>query len=103
MLEQSFIIAFLVLAIHYTFQEGEIFGFVQRWDHYFWFPAVFGCNVCQTPWHGSLIYVLLYGVNWHWPIVVLCAMGINAGINKLSPDKDTVIDPEREAQDIYYK
>lgn len=87
MLEHAAIIALLVLAIWYTFQEGEIFGFVQRWDDKVWFPAVFGCNVCMCPWHGSYLYVLIYGINWQWPVVVLAAMGINAGINKLSPDK----------------
>jgi hypothetical protein len=85
MLEQSFIIALLVLAIHYVFQEGEIFGFMQRFSHWKIAPALFDCNVCMSPWYGSVLYVIIYGVNWHWPIVVLCAMGINAAINKMSP------------------
>lgn len=89
MLEQSTIIALLVLAIWYTYQEGEIFGFVQRWetDMPLHFPALFGCNVCMTPWYGSVLYVIIWGANWQWPVVVITAMGINAAINKLSPDK----------------
>lgn len=87
MLEQSFIIALLVLAIWYTFQEGEIFGFVQRWSHWKIAPALFDCNVCMSPYYGSVLYVIIYGVNWNWPIVVIAAMGVNAAINKLSPDK----------------
>lgn len=90
MLEQSFIIAFLVLAIWYTFQEGEIFGFVQQWESKLGklFDPLFGCNVCQTPYYGSILYWLIYGTSWqNWLIVVICAMGINAMINKLSPDK----------------
>jgi hypothetical protein len=50
-------------------------------------PAAFECNVCMTPWYGSVLYVLIYGINWQWPVVVIAAMGINAAINKLSPDK----------------
>lgn len=91
MLEESFIIALLVLAIWYTYQEGEIFGFVQKWEGSLGklFEPLFGCNVCMTPWYGSIIYVILWGVNWQWPVVVISAMGINAAINKLSP-KDTI-------------
>lgn len=89
MLEQSVIIAFLVLSIWYTFQEGEIFGFVQRWSYLKAAPALFDCNVCMSPWWGSIIYFMLWGVNWQWPVVVLSAMGINAAINKLSP-KDRI-------------
>lgn len=87
MLEPTIIISLLVLAIWYTFQEGEIFGFVQRWSYIKAAPAIFECNVCMTPWWGSLLYVLIYGANWQWPVVVIAAMGVNAAINKLSPDK----------------
>ena len=87
MLEQSFIIALLILAIWYTMQEGEIFGFMQRWSKMKIAPALFDCNVCMTPYYGSVLYVLIYGINWQWPVVVLSAMGINAAVNKLSPDK----------------
>lgn len=91
MLEQSIIIALLVLAIWYTMQEGEIFYGLALWFernapaviH----PALFECNVCMTPWYGSVIYVILWGVNLQWPVVVIAAMGINAAINKLNSDK----------------
>ncbi len=88
MLEQSIIIALLVLAIWYTYQEGEIFGFVQKWSHWKIAPALFDCNVCMTPYYGSVLYVLIWGVNWQWPVVVITSMGINAVINKLSPCHD---------------
>jgi hypothetical protein len=95
MLEQSLIIALLVLAIWYTMQEGEIFGFMQRFSRWKVAPALFECNVCMSPWYGSAIYWLF---PWQkvgfgearlieWPIVVIVAMGINAALNKLSPDK----------------
>ena len=89
MLQQSAIIALLVLAIWYTYQEGEIFGFVQKWEIRIGkpFQAMFGCNVCMSPWYGSVLYLVIWGVSWQWPVVVISAMGINAAINKLSPDK----------------
>lgn len=87
MLEPIIIISLLVLAIWYTFQEGEIFGFMQRYSDWKIAPALFDCNVCMTPWWGSLLYVIIYGINCKWPVVVFSAMGINAAINKLSPDK----------------
>jgi hypothetical protein len=97
MLEQSVIIALLVLAIWYTFQEGEIFGFVQKWSDLKAAPALFDCNVCMSPWWGSGLFWLIPWSKmnlpkadvWIWPVVVITAMGINAAINKLQP-KDTI-------------
>lgn len=91
MLEHSFIIALLVLSIWYTMQEGEIFGKLGTF-FYNHLPKkihqpVFDCPICMTFWYGSAIYILLYGVNWMWPVVVITAMGFNIVINKLSPDK----------------
>lgn len=91
MLAASLIIALIVLSIHYTMQEGEIFSKLGDWFnnnlpeqiH----QPVFECNVCMTPWYGSIVYVLIWGVNWQWPVVVIAAMGVNVAINKLSPDK----------------
>ena len=88
MISQALIIALLVLAIYYTMQEGEIFGGLGRWlerntptkIH----PALFECNVCMTPWYGSVLYILIYGINIGWPVVVFGAMGLNIVIYKLS-------------------
>lgn len=86
MISAALIIALIVLAIHYTMLDGEIFGKLGNWFakhlpakiH----PAVFECNVCMTPYYGSVLYVLIYGINWQWPVVVIAAMGINVVINK---------------------
>lgn len=90
MLEQSTIIALLVLSIWYTYQEGEIFHglamFMEKYMPAAIHPALFECNVCMTPWYGSVLYVVIYGISWQWPVVVITAMGINAAINKLSPN-----------------
>lgn len=90
MLEQSAIIALLVLSIWYTYQEDEIFHgmsrFMEKYTPAAIHPALFECNVCMTPWYGSVLYVLMYGISWQWPVVVITAMGINSAINKLSPN-----------------
>lgn len=112
MLEQSLIIALLVLSIWYTMQEGEIFGRGSSWIagilpakvH----PAVFECNVCMTPWYGSVLYWLMPWTKLgmpestvlFWPIVIIVGMAINIVINKWTPDKDD--DPEKEVQ-VFYK
>lgn len=92
MLEHATIIALLVLSIWYTMQEGEIFGklgeFFSRHLPAKIQPPLWECNVCMSAWYGSALYVVIYGINWQWPIVVICAMGINAALNKLSPDKE---------------
>jgi hypothetical protein len=92
MISQALIIALLVLSIWYTMQEGEIFGGLGRWlerntptkIH----PALFECNVCMCPWYGSVLYILIYGINIGWPLVVIGAMGLNIVINKLSNNDD---------------
>lgn len=98
MLEKSLIIALLVLSIHYTMQDGEIFEGLGKWlerhlpeqIH----PAVFACNVCMSPWYGSVLY---WVIPWQkigvmsstlvqWPVVIIVAMGFNIVINKWSTD-----------------
>lgn len=98
MLEKSIIIALLVLSIHYTLQEGEIFERLGKWFEKHLpeqvHPAVFACNVCMTFWYGSALY---WAVAWErvgikestfdsWAITVIVAMGFNIVINKWSPE-----------------
>ena len=92
MIEKILIISLIVFAIHYTMLPGEVFGFIGDWfkKH---LPAAFdnplyACVICMAPWYGTLIYWLV----WHGDIkecviVVIAAMGLNAVINQLSPDK----------------
>lgn len=91
MLEHATIISLLVLSIWYTLQEGEIFAklgdFLFKHTPKKIHPALFECPICMTAWYGSLLYISIYGVGWQWPVVVICAMGINVVINKLNPDK----------------
>lgn len=93
MIEQSIIVALIVLSIHYTLQPGEIFGRLGDWLERKLPKAihkpVFDCNVCMTMWYGSAIYWAIWGAGWlEWLIVVITAMGINILINKWAPDKD---------------
>lgn len=93
MLEHSLIIALLVQSVWYVMQEGEIFAklsdFLFKHTPKKVHPALFECPICMTFWYGSLLYISIYGVNIQWPVVVICAMGINVVINKLSPDKES--------------
>lgn len=98
MIEKIIITGLLVLSIWYSMQEGEIFGFVTVWGEKH-IPEklqqpIFACNVCMSVWYGSAIYWLFVWTgfwihtNWQeWVITVLGAMGFNAMINKLAPDK----------------
>lgn len=98
MIEKSLIIALLVLSIHYTMQDREIFEGLGKWFEKVLperiHPAVFACNVCMTFWYGTGLYWL---IPWQriglqestligWPVAVIVAMGFNIVINKWSPD-----------------
>lgn len=90
---QILIIFLLVLSIWYTMQPGEIFGKMGLWLtealpielH----PPVFSCNVCMTPWYGSILYWIIpweHSFVW-WLPVVMSSMGLQVVLNKLSPKK----------------
>lgn len=92
MIEKIVITALIVLSIWYSMQEGEIFGFVTKWGEKHlpecWQQPVFACNVCMSPYYGTIIYVIVWRNSWlEWIVVVIGAMGVNAAINKLAPDK----------------
>lgn len=97
MIEQIAIISLLVFAIHYTMQENEIFAGLGNWieDH---LPTwahnpLYECPVCMCFWYGSVLYWIgykldIWEVSWNeWPFVVIGAMGLNAVLVKLFPDK----------------
>lgn len=100
MLEKIVVISFIVYAVYATMKEGMIFGFVQKWwDKFtenwgkenadYWSKPIISCPICQVPYYGSVAYWLIYGNNWQeWIIVIIAAMGLNAIIVELSPDKD---------------
>lgn len=92
MIEKVIIISLIVFAIHYTMQHGEIFGFLGDWFNKALPSSIHGpvydCVVCMAPWYGSIIYWMVWRVRViEWLIVVIAAMGLNAIINQLSPDK----------------
>lgn len=110
MLVAALIIALIVLSIHYTMLDGEIFGKLGNWFaknlpakiH----PSVFECNVCMTPWYGTPLYFLLFQKGtplylmifgkgdapwWYIFPTLLVAMGINVVINKWAPKEEIEI------------
>lgn len=92
-MEHIFILSFLVFAIHYTMQEGEIFEglgkLFSRLPSYVHDP-LYDCPVCMVPWYGSIIFLIFWqGDVTEWIMTIFPAMGLNAIILKLAPDKDT--------------
>lgn len=99
MIEKSLIISLLVLSIHYTMQEEQIFERLGNWLRKILPEAihkpVFDCFICMVPWHGSVLYWVIpwhrIGVTkgaehdfWQWAVFVVVAMGFNIVINKWS-------------------
>lgn len=92
-MEHIFILAMLVFAIHYTMQEGEIFGWLgdlfERLPNIVHQP-LYDCQVCMVPWYGTIIFFIFWpGDLTSWIMTIIPAMGVNAVILKLAPDKDT--------------
>lgn len=99
MIELSLITAFVVQAVWYTLQDGEIFGTLGNWLRRT-LPAwalnpVVDCPICMTPWYGFL-FLLIYGFRHGklvvslgdvstFPFILIIAMGINVTITKLWP------------------
>lgn len=88
MLQQSFVIAFIVLAVHAVFLPGMIFGkisgTISLWaatKNGFYEKIrkpLFECPVCQTPWWGTIAYWIVYGNSAkEWVVCCICATGIN--------------------------
>lgn len=87
MLEQSFIIAFIVFGLHYImYTHGMIFSFVADWAARVKLPQyidkpLYSCPICMVPWWGTAIYWAVWGNSvGEWIFVVICGMGINAVI-----------------------
>lgn len=98
------VIALIVFAIHYTMQDGEIFSFLgdlfNRLPRALHNPT-YECPVCMTPWYGSALYWLVFHVSIiDWIVTVIAAMGLNAVILKLAPDKDVPFMGDHIAEEI---
>ena len=88
MIELSVLIAFAVLFIHTTTNEGHIFEDVANWlDTKLpeWIiKPLYGCPICMSFWYGSVFYLFYNGFDNWIIIVVFCAAGINAAIVNLN-------------------
>lgn len=93
MIERVLIVSFSVFAIWYTMLEGEIFGALGKWFNKHLpiklHSPVYECPVCMIPYYGTAIYWIVWGNSWQeWFITCVPAMGLNAIIVRLWPDKD---------------
>lgn len=93
MIEKILIVSFIVFAVHYVLQEGEIFGWLgdlltkilpdKLHDPFF------ECVVCMAGIYGAAVYwIIWHGSVKEWLVINLSAIGLNAIINQLTPDKN---------------
>lgn len=78
--EYSLFIAFMILFLHFCSWDDEIFEGIKKIvpPKGKWYKALYGCPVCMTPWWGTLIYWLFFGISWqNWLLTVGAAAGIN--------------------------
>lgn len=99
MVEKIFIISFIVFAIWYTYQEGEIFGALGKWFEKHLpeklHQPVYECPVCMGGIYGAILYWLIWGNSIkEWLIVNIAVIGLNAILNKLFPPGEIEIKDE---------
>lgn len=91
MIEKIFISSFIVFAIWYSMQEGEIFGGLGRWFEKVLpevlHKPVFDCPVCMGFWYSLPLFVFLWGLGWLSILLSIAVVGLNAIITKLWPDE----------------
>ena len=92
MIEQMFVVAFIVFAIYITMQEGMIFEFIPKlfkWVPEHWQQPIYSCVICCTFWHGMYVYWIVYGKSWpDCFLTIIAAMGINTVFAKMFPKED---------------
>lgn len=78
-----------IWGVHYTFQDGEIFGKIGNWLESklpLWaLKPTIGCPVCMASVHGTIIFLLfLAGIVplWYWLVFVFMVCGFNAIIKR---------------------
>lgn len=100
MIELSILIAFAVLFIHTTTNEGHIFedvaNFLDTKLPDWIIKPLYGCPICMSFWYGSFAYIIYNGFDKWIVLVVFCAAGINAAIVNLN---NTISDLHRDTQD----
>lgn len=80
MIENSFLIAFIILAWHSFSWDGQIFSGIKKVIKPEWkiSKPIYGCPICATPWYGTIIYLLFMGSDpIEWFITVGAATGVN--------------------------
>lgn len=92
MLEQIFIVSFIVMAIWATMWEGMIFGFIRKWlqvlPEKLQMP-IFDCPICMSIWYGEIAYWIIWGNSIKESIIVaISSMGLNAIFVKMFREDD---------------
>ncbi len=78
-IKRAIIISFIVIAIWATMLPNMIFGKIRDIEMPDWLATpLYDCPICQTPWYGTILYVIFFRQNWvEWILVIGVAMGIN--------------------------
>ncbi len=80
MIENSLIIALIILFLHATTWDGHIFNGIRKLideDKKISKP-IYNCPICMTPWWGTLIYGLFFHIGWlDWLLTIGAAAGIS--------------------------
>lgn len=92
MIERILIIALFTMGYCCTFWEGMIFHAVgdymeQHIPDWLWKPLG-GCYICACMWIGSGLYFIAWHISLlDWWVTCVGAMGVNAIISILQPNK----------------
>lgn len=90
----AFIIALIIMFIKATFWPGMIFEkvgeFFEKTLGEYWNKPVTGCNICMTPYYGTVFYLLFHylgvegfsEISWvNWGLTILVAGGFSTLFN----------------------
>lgn len=80
MIEHALTIASIVLFLHSCTWGGMIFNGIQNWvkPEDWMSKPIYNCPICMTPYYGTLIYVLFFGVSLQdWLLTVGTACGFS--------------------------
>lgn len=91
----ALIISLIILFIHSTTWEGMIFENIKKIikPEGMIYKPIYGCPICMTPWWGSLLYWIFFGVSVSdWFLIVGMASGLSVIWVVLIDFKDACIE-----------
>jgi hypothetical protein len=83
MIENSLIIALIILFLHATTWDGHIFQKVRKWisEDFNISKPIYNCPICMTPWWGTLIYLIF--IHYSFSDYIL-TIGAASGLSVIS-------------------